>query len=101
MNTHRLTIENVDGRGVFTKVELDGQPQAVTMVALEAGVNGDLQARLVYPAVAVAVDVQVKEPEMRYRARLHVVDYPGVRADGYGKTVADAIRDLASKVEDR
>ncbi len=106
MSGHKLTITNPTGEAVFTKVELDGQTQYVNSVSFHNAIDargrpGDLTATLVYPVMAVECSLENVTPDPRYRARLYIAGYEGVREEGYGATVAAAIHDLASRCEVR
>lgn len=105
MRKHNLRITNPTGDAVLTTVELDGVQQMVSGFSIDcvpdaSGHNWSISARLVYPVMPVEVEYAGIGVDRRYSAKLHIAGLAGVHETGYGMSIAEALRDLASRVDD-
>ena len=101
---HKIRVTNPTGDDVSTKVEVDGVQQYVSAWDFSYNINshGNADGTLVtltYPHVDVEVELEQTEVKRRFSARLRIPGYEGITNTGYGDTIANALRDLASRLD--
>ena len=64
-----------------------------------SGHSRNLAVQLSYPYCAVEVEMANVEVKRGHSVRLFIPGYEGVSANGYGETIADALRDMASRLD--
>lgn len=102
---HNLKIINPTGDAVLTTVEMDGKPQYISQFDIgfqmdnRTGRTDGIEVRLIYPMCAVTIELGQVAVKQQFSARLYIPGYEGVSANGYGDTIADALRDMASRLD--
>ena len=102
---HNLKITSPTGDAVLTTVEMDGKPQYVSQFDIgfrmdtRTGRADGIEVRLIYPYCSATIELDQVAVKQQFSARLYIPGFDGISANGYGDTIAAALRDMADRMD--